>query len=306
MRAHRDEHRRSGHASPVLLLLSPGQGSQSSGMLMPWLALPGAEERLARWSELTGLDLRALGTTASDDEVRPTEVAQPLLTAAALLSGRAVLAGRTPDVVCGHSIGELSAVALAGVLTDDQAVVLAAGRGRLMAEAAAVRPTGMAALLGVGAQEQDWTAAGLELATVNVPGQVVLGGPVEALDAWTPPKGVRVRRLDVAGAFHTSAMAPAADGFAALVAALDPRDADCDVIANADGAVLRDGRELLDRLVGQLTRPVRFDLCLAAASSATEAVELAPGGVLKGLAKRALPELPVRALRTPDDLLVSA
>ena len=306
MRAHRDEHRRSGHPSPVLLLLSPGQGSQSSGMLMPWLALPGAEERLARWSELTGLDLRALGTTASDDEVRPTEVAQPLLTAAALLSGRAVLAGRTPDVVCGHSIGELSAVALAGVLTDDQAVVLAAGRGRLMAEAAALRPTGMAALLGVGAQEQDWTAAGLELATVNVAGQVVLGGPVEALDAWTPPKGVRVRRLDVAGAFHTSAMAPAADGFAALVAALDPRDADCDVIANADGAVLRDGRELLDRLVGQLTRPVRFDLCLAAASSATEAVELAPGGVLKGLAKRALPELPVRALRTPDDLLVSA
>jgi len=306
VRAHRDEHRRSGHPSPVLLLLSPGQGSQSSGMLMPWLALPGAEERLARWSELTGLDLRALGTTASDDEVRPTEVAQPLLTAAALLSGRAVLAGRTPDVVCGHSIGELSAVALAGVLTDDQAVALAAGRGRLMAEAAALRPTGMAALLGVGAQEQDWTAAGLELATVNVAGQVVLGGPVEALDAWTPPKGVRVRRLDVAGAFHTSAMAPAADGFAALVAALGPRDADCDVIANADGAVLRDGRELLDRLVGQLTRPVRFDLCLAAASSATEAVELAPGGVLKGLAKRALPELPVRALRTPDDLLVAA
>jgi len=275
-------------------------------MLTPWLALPGAEERVALWSELTGLDLRALGTTAPGDEVRPTEVAQPLLTAVALLSGRAVLAGRTPDVVCGHSIGELSAVALAGVVTDDQAVALAAGRGRLMAEAAAVRPTGMAALLGAGAQEQDWTAAGLELATVNVAGQVVLGGLVEALDAWTPPQGVRVRRLDVAGAFHTSAMAPASDGFAELVAALDPRDADCDVIANADGAVLRDGRELLDRLVGQLTRPVRFDLCLAAASSATEAVELAPGGVLKGLAKRALPQLPVRALRTPDDLLVDA
>jgi [acyl-carrier-protein] S-malonyltransferase len=275
-------------------------------MLTPWLALPGAEDRVARWSELTGLDLRALGTTAPDDEVRPTEVAQPLLTAVALLSGRAVLDGRTPDVVCGHSIGELSAVALAGVLSDDQAVALAAGRGRLMAEAAAVRPTGMAALLGAGAQEEDWTAAGLELATVNVAGQVVLGGPVEVLDAWTPPQGVRVRRLDVAGAFHTSAMAPAADGFAQLVAELEPHDAECDVIANADGAVLRDGRELLDRLVGQLTRPVRFDLCLAAASSATEAVELAPGGVLKGLAKRALPELPVRALRTPDDLLVDA
>lgn len=290
----------------MLLFLSPGQGAQSAGLLEPWLALPGAPERLARWSDLTGLDLVTLGTTAPDDVVRRTEVAQPLLTAAALLSGRAALAGGTPDLVCGHSIGELSAAALAGVLTDDEAVTLAAGRGRLMAEAAAVRPTGMVALLGGTVDESDYQAAGLELATVNVAGQVVLGGSLEALDSWTPPVGVRVRRLQVAGAFHTSAMAPAVDAFAALVAALDPNDAGCEVIANADGAVLRGGREVLDRLVGQLTRPVRFDLCLAAAAAATEAVELAPAGVLKALMKRALPDLPVTALRTPADLLVTA
>lgn len=273
-------------------------------MLRPWLELPDAASALDRWSGLTGLDLLALGSEAGADEVRRTEIAQPLLTALALLSGRALLTGGVPSAVCGHSVGELSALALAGVLTDDEAVVLAAGRGRLMADAAAARPTGMAAVLGGTLDEDDLAGAGLELATVNVAGQVVVGGPVEALEAWAPPAGARVRRLDVAGAFHTSAMAPAVPGFAALVADLEPLDAQCDVLANADGAVLRDGRELLDRLVGQLTRPVRFDLCLAAAVG--PAVELAPAGVLTGLVKRGRPDLPITALRTPADLLVTA
>ncbi len=291
-----------------LLLLSPGQGSQSAGMLTPWLDLPGAREFVQRWSERTGLDLAGLGTDASADEIRRTDLAQPLLTAAALLSGRALLDGGTPDVVCGHSVGELSALALAGVLSDDDAVALAAGRGALMASAAALRPTGMAALLGgSGTVEPDeLAAAGLELATVNAPGQVVVGGPVEALEAWTPSTGARVRTLDVAGAFHTSAMASAADGFAELLAQVEPSDARCDVVANADGSVLRDGRELLTRLVGQLTRPVRFDLCLAALPSDGEAVELAPAGVLTGLLKRAVPDLPRTALKSPADLPVTA
>ena len=300
----RSEAARHGRVVVMPLLLSPGQGAQSPGMLAPWLALPGADTTVARWSRLTGLDLAHLGTGADADEIRRTEVAQPLLTAAALLSGRALLNGSTPDAVCGHSVGELSALALAGVLTDDEAVSLAAGRGRLMAEAAALVPTGMAAVLGGDVDENALLAAGLELATVNLPGQVVVGGPVEALDAWTPPAGARVRRLEVAGAFHTSAMQPAVDGFRALVEQLTPRDADCDVIANADGAVLRDGRELVARLVDQLVRPVRFDRCLTAMSG--PAVELAPAGVLAPMAKRSRPDLEVRSLRTPDDLLVPA
>jgi [acyl-carrier-protein] S-malonyltransferase len=290
----------------VHLLLSPGQGSQSPGLLTPWLDLPHATATVDRWSVRTGLDLLALGTSAPADVVRSTEVAQPLLTAVALLSGRALLAGGRPGAVLGHSVGELSALALAGVLDDDDAVALAAGRGALMAAAAARRPTGMAALLGGSVDEQSLAAAGLELATVNVAGQVVVGGPVEALDAWTPPPGVRVRRLDVAGAFHTSAMEPAVDGLRRLVTDVPARDAVCDVVANADGAVLRDGRALLDRLVGQLTRPVRFDLCLAAATAATVATELAPAGVLTALVRRARPDLPVTSLTTPADLLVSA
>jgi [acyl-carrier-protein] S-malonyltransferase len=273
-------------------------------MLTPWLDLPDARATVQRWSERTGLDLLELGTTASGEQVRATEVAQPLLTAVALLSGRAVLAGGSPTAVCGHSIGELSALALAGVMTDDDAVVLAAGRGALMAQAAAVRPTTMAAVLGGEVDEADLAEAGLEVATVNVPGQVVVGGPVEALQAWTPPAGARVRPLDVAGAFHTSAMASAVDGFRALVEQTETRDAACDVVANGDGAVLRDGRELMNRLVGQLTRPVRFDLCLQALAGTTDAVELAPAGVLTGMAKRA--GIAVTAVKTPADLPVHA
>ncbi len=278
------------------LLLSPGQGSQSSGLLRPWLDLPDARARLQTWSGATGLDLLELGTEAPDDVLRRTELAQPLLTAVAVLSGRALLAGAQPDLVCGHSVGELSALALAGVITDDEAVLLAARRGAAMARAAATRPTGMTAVLGGQLDQDALEAAGLEVATVNAPGQVVVGGPVEALEALDVP-GARLRRLDVAGAFHTSAMAPAADELACLLESLRPRDAVCDVLANADGARLRDGWELLDRLVGQLTRPVRFDLCLAAATDATEAVELAPAGVLAALVKRSLPGLPVTALK---------
>lgn len=288
----------------MTLLLSPGQGSQSAGLLDPWLGLPGARETLERWSALCDLDLVELGTTAPDHVVRQTEVAQPLLTAVALLSGRALLGGRLPGMVCGHSVGELSALALAGVLSDEEAVALAAGRGRAMAQAAALAPTGMAAVLGGG--PLDLGGTGLELATVNVAGQVVVGGPVRALDVWTPPAGARVRRLDVAGAFHTSAMTPAVQTFAALVQELFPADALCDVVANADGAVLRDGAELLQRLVGQLTSPVRFDLCLASVAGVERAVELAPAGVLTPLVRRGRPDLPVSALRTPDDLLVAA
>ena len=281
------------------VLLVPGQGSQKPGMLAPWLDVPGARDDLAAWSDACDLDLLHLGTTAAAEEIRDTAVAQPLLTATALLSARTL--GLTPGLVCGHSVGELGALALAGVLAEDEAVALAAGRGRLMARAAATAPTGMAAVLGGDAAGVQAVAVGLglEVATVNVPGQTVFGGPLSALDALAEqaPAGARVRRLETAGAFHTSAMASAVEGFAALVAALAPRTAEVPVVANADGAVVTDGRELLDRLVAQLTHPVRFDLCLAtvAAHAPDQVVELAPAGTLTALAKRALPGVAVAA-----------
>jgi [acyl-carrier-protein] S-malonyltransferase len=293
-----------------MVLLAPGQGAQAPGMLAPWLDLPGAGGDVATWSEAAGLDLLHLGTGADADEIRDTAVAQPLLTAAALLSWRAL--GVVPDVVCGHSIGELAALAIAGVLDPTTAVRLAAARGRAMAVAAAARPTGMAAVLGGVADEVAAAAAahGLEVATVNVAGQVVLGGPVEALDALaaTPPSGARVRRLETAGAFHTSAMGSAVPRLAELVAALTPGEPRCTVVATADGAVVPSGRQLLDRLVGQLTGPVRFDRCLQtiAELGPTSVVELAPGGTLAAIAKRAFPGVAITALKSAADLPVPA
>ncbi len=278
------------------------------GMLVPWLVRPGAASLLQTWSEAAGIDLLALGTEADASTIRDTAVAQPLLTAAALLSLDAL--DVTPAVVVGHSVGELTALVAADVIDPTTAVHLAAERGRAMAEAAAITPTGMVAVLGgeesavlARAQELD-----LEVATVNVAGQVVLGGPLAALDAFAaePPVGARVRRLETAGAFHTRAMAPAVPRVAELVAAITPRDPRCTVIANADGAAVSSGRELLDRLVGQLTGPVRFDLCLQAVADLgpSSIIELAPGGTLTALAKRALPGVALTALRTPDDLPV--
>ena len=293
------------------IVLVPGQGSQAPGMLLPWLELPGASEDLAAWSDAASLDLLHLGTAAGADEIRDTAIAQPLLTATALLSAKALHSSQAPiapDLVCGHSVGELGALVLAGVLTPVEAVVLAAERGRLMAKAAAERPTGMAAILG-GDEEQARALAtvyGLEIATVNVAGQTVFGGTVEALKAFAEasPGGARVRRLETAGAFHTSAMVSAVPGLTELVNALNPSDAVVPVVANADGQTLTDGRQLLTRLVAQLVGPVRFDLCLqtVAAAGPDAVIELAPGGTLAALVKRALPGVPVTALKTPADL----
>jgi [acyl-carrier-protein] S-malonyltransferase len=282
----------------VNVFLVPGQGSQTPGMLAPWLDQEGAREDLAVWSEAAGLDLLKAGTSATADEIRDTAVAQPLLTAAALLSVRSV--DIVPDLVCGHSIGEIGALAIAGVLPEEAAVRVAAARGRLMARAAAERPTGMVAVLGGDHLEVLDAAVGLEIATINVSGQIVFGGPDEALDALAanPPAGARVRRLQTAGAFHTSAMASAVPGFAELVASLVPHRAHCPVVANADGAVLTDPRLLLNRLVGQLTGPVRFDRCLSsiATYSPTLVVEVAPAGTLVALAKRALPGVALQSV----------
>jgi len=295
----------------VVVVLSPGQGSQTAGMLAPWLELPGAADTVARWSDRIGLDLAAAGTTWDAERIRDTAVAQPLLTAAALLSAAELLGTAAPSAVCGHSIGELPALAVAGVLPADDAVALAATRGRLMAAATALAPTGMVAVLG-GDNEQVLAAAqasGLELATQNVAGQVVLGGPVPALEALAadPPAGARVRPLDVAGAFHTRAMASARSAFADELAALRPARAQAVVVANRDGACVTDGREALDRLLDQLTSPVRFDLCLQTIATLRPAavIELAPGGTLTALAKRALPGVELVALRTPDDLVAA-
>jgi [acyl-carrier-protein] S-malonyltransferase len=293
----------------VIALLAPGQGSQAAGMLHPWLDDPDAGAALAGWSAATGLDLLRLGTEATDDEIRDTAITQPLIVGTSLLAAarlRAVLPASAP--VAGHSVGELAAAALAGVFSADTAVRLAGVRGRAMAAACASTPTGMSAVLGGAPDEVLARLAELDLtpANVNGGGQVVAAGPLAALDALEsdPPPRARVKRLPVAGAFHTSYMAPAEAELREHAATLSPADPQRPLLSNADGAVVSDGAEVLRRLVAQVSRPVRWDACLAglAAAGVTAVIELPPAGALVGLVRRELKGTATLAVRKPEDL----
>ncbi|KUJ36344.1 ACP S-malonyltransferase [Streptomyces sp. MI02-2A] len=292
----------------MLVLVAPGQGAQTPGFLTPWLELPGAADRIAAWSDAIGLDLTHYGTQADADAIRDTAVAQPLLVAAGLLSS-AALGDTVPGAVAGHSVGEIAAAVFAGVLDEAAALTLVRRRGLAMAEAAAITPTGMSALLG---GEPTTTIPhlehlGLTPANVNGAGQIVAAGTLEQLAALEADKPEGVRRvvpLKVAGAFHTHHMAPAVDALARAAEALTPAVPRVAYVSNKDGQVVDTGSEVLQRLVGQVANPVRWDLCMETFEKlgVTAMIEVCPGGTLTGIAKRALPGVATLALKTPDDL----
>jgi len=283
-------------------------------MLTPWLELPGVAERIGRLGELIGLDLLTLGTTAGAEEIQDTAVTQPLIVTLGLIAaGELDLAGHGPDgssavVLAGHSVGEITAAGVAGVLGTDEAVALAARRGAEMAAACALTPSGMSALLGgdpdvvVAAVE----ALGLTPANRNGAGQVVAAGALDALAelAANPPAGSRVRPLAVAGAFHTTYMATAQDALKGYVAALHPHSPQHLLLSNSDGTTVASGDDFLARLVAQITRPVRWDLCQQNLTDlgVTAVIELPPAGTLVGLAKREMPGVQTLAIKSPADL----
>ncbi|GEK19618.1 ACP S-malonyltransferase [Cellulomonas xylanilytica] len=303
----------------MLVVVCPGQGAQSPGMLAPWLELPSVAESIARASRTTGLDLVAHGTTSDADTIRDTAVAQPLLVASALASLRAVLelgpddaldiaAQRVVGATAGHSVGELAAAAIAGVLTDDEALRLVAVRGAAMARAAATTPTGMCAVLGGDPDEVLAALAehGLVPANVNGGGQVVAAGTLDALAALAaaPPTRARVVALQVAGAFHTEHMAPAVTELRAAADDVTPGEPMVPLLTNSDGTVVASGARALELIVAQVANPVRWDLCQSTlqALGVTGLLEVAPGGVLTGLARRTLPGVETVAVKTPADL----
>ncbi|MFE5808086.1 ACP S-malonyltransferase [Streptomyces sp. NBC_01232] len=293
----------------MLVLVAPGQGAQTPGFLTPWLELPGAADRVAAWSDAIGLDLAHYGTNADAEEIRDTAVAQPLLVAAGLLSASALGSPAAFGAVAGHSVGEITAAAYAGVLSEGDALSFVRTRGLGMAEAAAVTETGMAAVLG---GDRDVVVAhleklGLTPANINGAGQIVAAGTMEqiaALEADKPEGSMKVVALKVAGAFHTHHMAPAVATLAKAAEALTPADPALKYVSNKDGLVVTTGADVVARLVGQVANPVRWDLCMEtfAELGVTGIIELCPGGTLTGLAKRALKGVPSVGLKTPDDL----
>ena len=296
-------------------MLAPGQGSQTPGMLAAWLELPGAAERLAAWSEISGLDLARLGTTATAEEITDTAVTQPLVVAATLLAheeltrrGLVAGKGRQEITMAGHSVGEIAAYAIAGVIPADDAVKLAATRGSEMAKACALEPTGMSAVLGGDEAEVLARLEALDLvpANRNAAGQIVAAGALSALDklAEDPPAKARVRQLATAGAFHTHFMASATDGYASAAEGVTTSEPTVKLLSNADGQPVASAADAMTKLVSQLTRPVRWDLCTEAMrrDNVTAIVEFPPAGTLAGIAKRELRGVPTHAVKSPADL----
>jgi [acyl-carrier-protein] S-malonyltransferase len=297
----------------VLVLVCPGQGSQTPGFLTPWLELPGVRDRLGWLSAVAGLDLVAHGTVSDAEAIKDTAVAQPLIVGAGLVSLMGLFdepedLPRTVGATAGHSVGEITAAAVAGVLSAEQAMVFVRERGRAMAAASAVTPTGMSAVVGGDADEVAAVLErhGLTAANNNGGGQVVAAGTLEQLAALRddPPARARVIPLQVAGAFHTRHMAPAVDVLDRYAPAIATQDPAVPLLSNRDGVAVGSGREVLDRLVQQVSNPVRWDLCMQSFRDlgVTGLIEIPPAGTLTNLAKRNLPGVEVLAVKTPDDL----
>lgn len=295
----------------MFVIAAPGQGSQKPGFLSPWLEWIDTRSQLEAWSTLIDVDLITHGTTSDEETIKDTAVAQPLIVASALITGRALLnrlPAHPPVRFAGHSVGEFAAAALSGVISDEEALSLVALRGRAMAAASAEVPTGMSAVIGADIQELETTLSshGLFAANFNGAGQVVVAGAKDALQKFAdnPPAGSRVIPLSVAGAFHTTYMESAVQALSDAAGSVGPKDPEFPLYSNRDGSLVPSGARALEWMVGQVSRPVRWDLCMQSFESdgIQGMMELAPAGALVGLAKRALKGIPTVAINTPEDL----
>jgi len=301
----------------VLAVVAPGQGSQTPGFLTPWLELPRFQDRIGWLGTVAGIDLVKHGTVSDAETIKDTSIAQPLIASVGMVSLLELFPNRGQaleqvSVGAGHSMGEITAATAAHVLTAEQAMVFIRERANAMALAAAATPTGMTAVLGGHRPEVLETIKrhGLTAANDNGGGQIVAAGTLDELQALAndPPAGARIRPLQVAGAFHTKHMIPAAKTLAHHAKAISTQDSRINLLSNADGTVVHDGRQVLRHLVRQVSNPVRWDLCMQTMLDlgVTGLIELPPAGILAGLAKRGMPGVEVFTLNTPEDLPAAA
>ena len=292
----------------MLVFACPGQGSQSKGFLSSWLeSYPSLRSRLESYSDYCGRDLIELGTTAEEETIRDTANAQRLIVGASLAIFREVFASTRFDGVLGHSVGEIAAAAIAGVISDEDALKLVAIRADAMASAAADTPSSMAAV--VGGDEQAVLQAisdfGLEPANYNGAGQIVAAGGKQEIANLiaSPPERARVIELKVAGAFHTSFMQSAVAQVEEFAKGVHTHDPATKLWSNSSGQLVDSGAEFLQLLVAQIARPVRWDKCMNSINQeGSQVVELPPAGALAGLLKRGADKVQAVAIKEPADV----
>jgi [acyl-carrier-protein] S-malonyltransferase len=295
----------------VIVVVAPGQGSQTPGFLDPWIAESRFKEHLEAISDRLGMDLVKHGTISDADTIRDTAIAQPLIVAAGLLAYQGLIPDKgRPAIggVAGHSVGEITASVAAGILGEEDALRFVTQRSRGMADAAKLHETGMSAVIGGDEDALLAQLAELDLAPANFNGggQIVVAGALAALArlAEDPPSGSRVIPLQVAGAFHTHFMEPSVEALREVATSIWASDPELPIWTNRDGSIVESGTTFVDLMVSQVTSPVRWDLTMAAMHEAgvTGLIELAPAGALTGLARRGLKGVPTVAIKTPDDL----
>jgi [acyl-carrier-protein] S-malonyltransferase len=290
----------------------PGQGSQKPGVGAPWVDHP-SWELVSEATDVAGRDVGRLLLAAGADELRQTRHAQLSTFVASLVVLDAVeRLGVTPIALAGHSLGEYTALVAAGVLSFEDGVRLVAARGDAMQSAADERAGTMAAVLGLDDEAVAVACAKVDgdvwVANYNAPGQVVIAGCPEAIErAGAAAKALGAKKVlpvAVSGAFHTPFMAPARDRVRKAIAGADLRDGDTPVFANVDAAAHVAADDWSSLLAAQLCSPVRWRQTLHAMAEAGCAtfVELGPGSVLSGLAKRTVDGAKPLAVSTPDDL----
>ncbi len=296
----------------MIALTCPGQGAQTPGFLAPWLELESFRQEIEKYSAILEMDLIHFGTEADAVEIKDTKIAQPLIVAASMASC-AVLVEALKDYslfggVAGHSVGEIAAANIAGVLDTEAALKFVKARGEQMARAATLEASSMAAVVG-GEQEivfDHLSNMGLFAANYNGKGQIVAAGSSAKIQELVanPPSGTRVVGLAVAGAFHTSFMETAKVALSSLASSIRTENPKLLIWSNSDGARVDSGDKFLELLINQVSNPVRWDLTMDSMLSdgVSAVIELLPGGTLTGIAKRAMPGVATLALKSPEDL----
>ena len=275
----------------------PGQGAQFVGMGKD--LYDNNEEARALFekaNDILGFRITDLMFAGTEDDLKQTKVTQPAIFLHSVILAKSLGEDFRPDMVAGHSLGEFSALVAAGALSFEEGLKLVSKRAHAMQKACEARPSTMAAVLALPDEKVEEICAGIDgivaPANYNCPGQLVISGEVEAVDAaceqLKAAGAKRALRLKVGGAFHSPLMMPAQEELAEAIAEAKFNTPVCPVYQNVDGKPHTDPEEIKDNLIKQLTAPVRWtqDVMAMTADGATEFVELGPGAVLQGLVKK--------------------